>query len=82
MNDRLKYLGWRAEKQQETKRLKLKMQGLRDSLRDFLSPFEDVSHLKAEIIASQAIELAAAQTVYKGLLEQIEEVDRAEGYKE
>ena len=57
----------------------LKMEGLRDAIRDILDPFDDIGELKLNVAAAQAVELAELQANYKGLLAEIRAINRALG---
>lgn len=61
MNERAKYRGLLAEQEELEARLKIRLEGLVESLRDQLSPFVEPGTLKGEIIASQGVEFATTQ---------------------
>jgi hypothetical protein len=61
MSERAKYRGQLAEEEELEARLKIRLEGLVESLRDQLSPFVEPGTLKGEIIASQGIEFASVQ---------------------
>jgi len=61
MNERLKFLGRLEERRLEAERLRLRLRGLRDSLRDVLDPFETVEDLDGEKLAALAVEFADLQ---------------------
>jgi 5'-deoxynucleotidase YfbR-like HD superfamily hydrolase len=74
MSERLKFQGRLMEKEAEAKALKLRIDGLRHSLRDLLDPFEPVETLKAHVIAGQAVDLSELHVRYRETLEAIEEI--------
>lgn len=76
MNERLKYEGRLAEYRHEAERLKLKIKGLRDSIRDALDPFEAVEDLKADVASQQAMELWSVQQRYLEILEEIRRIEK------
>jgi len=79
MSERLKFQGRLAEKEIEGKRLVLRINGLRDSLRNLLDPFEDVAELRGELIAQQAVELAGMQADLDGVSAEIAAIKKALG---
>ena len=79
MNERLKFEGRLGTKQRELKALELRIRGLRKSIRDNLDPFEQIEDLKADIAASQALELADLCIQYKALQEEIKAIEKALG---
>ncbi|MCP4158856.1 MAG: hypothetical protein GY760_02175 [Deltaproteobacteria bacterium] len=79
MTERLKHLGRLEEKRLKTKSLTLSIEGLRDSLRDLLDPFEPVESLKLDIVAQQAIEIAEKQISLKTLKSEIKAIKKALG---
>jgi len=79
MNERLKYQGRLAEKRQQARRLKLRLDGLVTSLRNQLDPTEDVAGLKADLIAEEALEFATRLGDYRALLEEIAKIEKLLG---
>ena len=71
MSERLKYQGRLAEKERRCRELKLRLEGLRDSIRDILDPFEKVEELKIEIAHSQMADMARTWTELKEMLAEI-----------
>lgn len=71
MTETLKFRGRLAEKELEEKKLRLRMEGLRDSLREILDPFEDVAEIKADVAMEQAIELAGLRIDLKETIDTI-----------
>ena len=58
MSERLSYMGRLREKELEQRRLVIKAEGLRDSIRQALDPFEKIEIIRADVAAEQAVELA------------------------
>lgn len=79
MTERLKFQGRLAEKELEAKELKLRIEGLRDSIRDALDPFAKIEDLKAHIVARQAVDLSEYHVQYKELLEEIRQIKKELG---
>lgn len=77
--ERLKFMGRLQQKEMRAKELELRIDGLRSSIRDLLDPFEEVLHLKCELVASQAVDLATMHIEYKGCIEEIAAIRRALG---
>ncbi len=67
--ERVIMMGHLAERQLDAERLRLKICGLRDSMRIMLDSYIPCETIKADIIAQQAVELAAAIEVYREVLE-------------
>jgi len=81
MSERLKFQGRLAEKELEAKTLKLRIEGMRDSLRSQLDPFETIENLKARLIAGQAVDLSDYHTMYIEILEDIRRLKKELGMK-
>ena len=81
MNERLKYRGRLAEKELETKKLKLRIEGMIASLRTLLDPFEALEDLKAHLIAGQAVDLSDYHAMYVETLEDIRKLKKELGIK-
>ena len=64
MSERLKFQGRLAEKELEAKTLKLRIEGMRDSIRSHLDPFESIENIKAHLVAGQAVDLSEYHTMY------------------
>lgn len=79
MNERLKFQGRLAEKELEEKKLRLRLDGLRNSIRELLDPFEDVAELNCEVVAEQALEMASLQVDLKAVLDEIKAINKALG---
>ncbi|NSW85490.1 MAG: hypothetical protein HPY84_04115 [Syntrophobacteraceae bacterium] len=77
MNERLKFLGRLEEKRLEAEQMKLRMEGLRDSVRDILDPFEPVEHVKADAAAALTVELAAVQIRLREALAEMTAIRKA-----
>lgn len=82
MNERLKFQGRLQEKRMDAERLRLRLIGLRDALRDKLDPFEDVFDIDGDVIASEALEFAKTQGGYRAALAVIESIKKALGREE
>lgn len=65
MSERLKHEGRLSMLEKDAKALKIQIEGLVRSLRDNLDPMEKAEDLDAEVISSQAVELAAKQSALK-----------------
>ena len=76
MSERLKALGHLEEYRLEATKLKLKLEALRDSVRNALDPYEPVEELKAERASQGAFELLAVQQRYKEILEEIRRIEK------
>lgn len=81
-NERLKYRGRLAETKEAATRTKLKLEGLRDSMRDALDRFEPLESLSLDRVVEQAIEARAAQIDYQALLEEIKAISKALGLRD
>ena len=55
----------------EEKKLRLRMEGLRDSIRELLDPFENLAALRVDVAAEQMIELAGLQADLKETIDTI-----------
>jgi len=81
MSERLKYQGRLAEMELEEKSILLKMQGLRDAIRDQLDPLESLEVLALDVVAQEAMELAELQIQLKELQAKIEKAKKLVGDK-
>lgn len=79
MTEREKFMGRLEEAKLQAKSLKLKAEGLRDSVRDHLDPFEEVFDLKLDVVATQALELAELQIQHKAVSEKIKALEKSLG---
>ena len=79
MSERLKFMGRLREKELQAEKLKLKLGGMRKSIRDLLDPFEDVAELRLDHVAAYAVEAAELQVQYKEALEEIAAIKKALG---
>lgn len=79
MTERLKFKGRLEEKKLERDNLRLKLEGLRHSIRDHLDPFDEIVDLKLDVVAAQAIEATQIQLQLKGILAEIEAIRKALG---
>ena len=73
--ERVRLRGILAEKKIALKDLKIKADGLVISLRMNLDPYKDIAELPAEIIASQANELANTILMAKELAREIKKME-------
>jgi len=79
MSERLNFQGRLVDTELAAKKLQYRIQGLRTSLRELLDPFEAVKELKAELIAEEALQLAARYGEYRAALEEIAAIEKALG---
>jgi hypothetical protein len=77
MSEKLKFKGRLLEKEQEEKKLSLRIKGLVTSLRELLDPFEEIEDLKADIISEQAMTLEARQIELKEVRAEIRAIKKA-----
>lgn len=77
--ERLKHEGRLAETEREIKELRLRLEGLRNSLRHELDPFDPVDGANGEIIASLALEFASRLSALVEALSQAVAIRRALG---
>ena len=68
-----------AQKEQEALELKVRLEGLRDSIRQNLQPFVPLEDLRGDIVAQQGFEFADRQNDYKALLCEIQSIRKALG---
>lgn len=80
MNEKLKFEGRLAEKKREKRKLTLKINGLVQSIREILDPFETIDELQTEMAAAQAVELASKHADYLALIQEINAIEKALGY--
>lgn len=79
MSEMLKFKGRRRELELAAEAQRLRIRGLVRSLRDALDPTIPPEDLPGELIASQAVDLAAAHVELRGQLARIAEIDRILG---
>jgi len=72
MSERLLLEGRLREKEREAETLRLKIAGLRDSVRMALDRFVPVEKINADVAAAQCVELAALRHELIGTLSMIE----------
>jgi len=77
MSENLKFKGRLLEKEQEQKKLSLRIKGLVSSLRELLDPFEKLEDLKADMISEQAMMLEARQIELKQVNAEIRAIKKA-----
>ena len=78
-NDRILAQGHLLEEQQREIDLRLRITGLRDSIRMKLDPFLEIAHMAADIVAKQALELAQLNIQYEECCKTIAAIKRALG---
>lgn len=81
MNERLKFMGRLTEKKLKALEIKLRIEGLRDAIRDALDPFEEIEDLKARVVAGQAVDLSELHLSYSELMEDIRKLKKELGEK-
>lgn len=79
MSERLKFRGRLAEKNLDLKRLELRIRGLVESIRNNLDPLGEISDIKADIAAEQAVELADLSIRHTETLADIKAIKKAIG---
>lgn len=77
--ERTKFRGRLAEKEDERRQLKIKIDAHRDQLRDLLDPFLAPVEMNGEMIAALAIELANILIDYGAVTAEIAAVKKALG---
>ena len=77
--ERLRFQGRLAEKEQEMKSLIVRIAGLRDSIRIMLDPFGPLPDIKADVVAAQAVELANHHIRYMELRQEITAIEKVLG---
>ncbi len=76
MNERVILIGRLEEKRQDATRARLKIEHLRDGIRDNLPRHEPVEHIRGDLVAQMAIELAAVLEAYRDHVAMIEAIKR------
>ena len=79
MSERLSLLGLLEEKKQQAAKLRLKIEGMRDSVRMNLPRHDPIESLNGELVAIEAVEMAASIVAYKDLLDEISAIKRDVG---
>lgn len=79
MTERLKHEGRLAVKEKELMQLIISTESNRDSLREVVDPFEDLSYLAGERISTLAVNLAAQLIEYRRLSAEIAAIKKALG---
>jgi hypothetical protein len=79
MSERLRFQGRLLEKEQEAKSLELRIQGLRDSIREILDPFEKISEINTPVAFEQMTELVDLHLRYSQALAEIKAIRKALG---
>ena len=79
MSERLKFIGRLREKELAAERLRLRLQAMRDAMREALDPFEDVVGLHLDQVASLAVEAADLQVQLKEVLAEMSAIEKALG---
>ena len=77
--ERLQFQGRLGEKKIEAKKIELKANGLVDTMRNGLSPFEAIEDLNTELIVEQALDLAQSKIDYIAILKEIKAIQKALG---
>lgn len=77
--ERLALRGRLAEKEAEVRRLAVSIEGDINGIRALLPPFADLTQIKAEQAAVQAVEMAGKHAEYLGLLAEISNMKKALG---
>ncbi len=79
MNERIQYQGHLREEELREHDLRLRIAGLRDSIKIKLDPFIGVEHLAADLVAKQALDLAQMHIQYLECVKTIGAIKRALG---
>lgn len=77
--EHVKFQGRLALNRQKRIEKQVRLQALVRSLRDLLDPILPVERLEGEMIAAQAMDLAALLIQYQGLLQEAEAIKRVLG---
>ena len=78
-DERYKFQGRLAEKERQVREYRLRIEGLRDSIRNILDPFEAFEALKVDVAFEQMSDLAARWFGDKELLGDIAALKKALG---
>ncbi len=79
MSERMKNMGRRADDRIKAESLKLRIEALRDGIRENLDQFEPVEKLDGDKVAELGMELAGKLIDYKCLLEEIQKLNEILG---
>ncbi|MBW2606122.1 MAG: hypothetical protein JRD05_00655 [Deltaproteobacteria bacterium] len=79
MNERLKFQGRLVVKDKEAKRLKIRIESNRDSLREALDPTAPVNELEESRISTLGITLAGQIVEYNNILAEMKAIEKALG---
>lgn len=79
MSEILKHQGRLAQRELDAKRLHLRIQGLVDSIRSILDPFEETAALKVDVAHELMIQLIGAHADYLEALQEIAALKKALG---
>jgi hypothetical protein len=76
MSERLRLMGLLEEKRAEAVKLRLRIEGLRDGIRNNLPRHEPIDLINGDLVANEAVELAANLYVYRDLVDEIGAIKR------
>jgi hypothetical protein len=79
MSEVLKHEGRLSRKRLEEKEIRLKLDGLREAMRDLLDPFEPHERIRGDVLAQQAVEYENARIRLLEVIEEIAAIERALG---
>ena len=79
MNERVKFEGHLKVNEDKARMIRLRIEGLRDSIRDILDPLEDIADLKLDVAYEQMVELVGMWAEYKESLSKIAAAKKALG---
>lgn len=77
--ERLQFQGRLGEKKIEAKKVEIKANGLVDTMRNSLNPFEAIEDINTELIVEQAMDLAQLKIDYIRTLKEITAISKALG---
>lgn len=81
MDERVKQEGFLRVKENEERRLIVRLEGLRDSLRDRLDPLKDAGSLVGGQIADMALEFSSTQAELTKVRAEIRKAEELLGYR-
>jgi len=64
------------DNEMKTRELKLRIEGLRDAIRNQLDPYEKIENLKAHRMAGLAVDLSELHIEYMELIQEIADIKR------
>jgi metal-responsive CopG/Arc/MetJ family transcriptional regulator len=64
------------DNEMKARELKLRIEGLRDAIRDQLDPYEKIENLKAHRMAGLAVDLSGLHIEYMELVQEIADIKR------